>query len=47
MIDLIIATIIGASLGLSGAVVYDKTRKTNSKSKLEKEIANAKLKLQI
>ena len=44
MIDLIIATIIGASLGLSGAVVYDKTRKTNSKSKLEKEIANAKTK---
>ena len=44
MIDLVIATIIGAALGLSGAVVYDKTRKTNSQSKIEKEIANAKTK---
>ena len=44
MIDLLIATIIGAALGLSGAVVYDKTRKTNSQSKIEKEIANAKTK---
>jgi ribonuclease Y len=44
MIEGIIAAIIGAILGVSGTVVYEKQRLTDGRNKAEKEIANAKIK---
>lgn len=44
MLESIIAVIIGAGVGVSGTVVYEKRRQTNSKTKAEKEIASAKTK---
>jgi ribonuclease Y len=44
MIEAIIALIVGAVAGVGGTFVYDKSRKANSKLKLEKELAAAKTK---
>ncbi len=44
MIEAIIALIVGAVAGVGGTFVYDKSRKANSKLKLEKELATAKTK---
>jgi ribonuclease Y len=44
MIDVIIALIIGASVGVSSTVVYEKRRQNSGRIKAEKEIATAKTK---
>ena len=44
MIEGIIATILGALLGVGGTVAYEKRRVADGKSKAEKEIASAKVK---
>ena len=38
MLSVIIAVIVGAAFGVSGAVVYDKRQKSNSKNKIDKRI---------
>lgn len=44
MLEAIIAVIIGAFAGVSGTVVYEKRRQTNSRLKSDKELAAAKTK---
>lgn len=44
IVESIIAVIIGAFVGVGGTVVYEKRFQTNSKLKLEKELASAKTK---
>lgn len=44
MIEIIIAALIGGSLGVGGSVAYARTRRATSKTTIEKELANAKQK---
>ncbi|MDK2898827.1 MAG: ribonucrease [Patescibacteria group bacterium] len=44
MIEVIVAILIGAITGAFGTITYEKRRQTNGKLKVEKEIANAKIK---